>query len=287
MMSDKNSKPQDNVEEPRSPYEKAKGLVPLVFRVFIRTRLMQLGNRLTQLDRPLLANEYLRGAGIEIGALHAPLPVNRLTRVKYVDRLPVQGLRELYPELNSQEIVQTDILDDGQYLATIQDSSQNFVIANHFLEHCPNPLEALKNIHRVLCDGGVFFLALPDKRFTFDVDRPVTSFDHLLRDFEEGPEWSKRGHYEEWVNLVSKPAEQDAEAQIQDLMQKEVWIHFHVWTQVEMFELLANARKTLGLNFEIECFLKNDAECIFVLRKIASPADGLTTQQATDKLNTR
>jgi hypothetical protein len=51
-------------------------------------------------------------------------------------------------------------------------------------------------------------------------------------------------------------------------MRKETYIHFHVWTQYEMFELLATARKRLGLSFEIECFLKADAECIFILRKI-------------------
>ena len=111
-------------------------------------------------------------------------------------------------------------------------------------------------------------MALPDKRFTFDVERPVTDIDHVLRDFEEGPEWSKRGHYEEWVRIVGKLSDKEAEEQIQNLMRKECWIHFHVWTQYEMFELLEGARKRLGLNFEIECFLKSAGECIFVLRKI-------------------
>ena len=276
-MSDNNSNSQNVSEGSQGIYRKAKSLLPLNVRIFLRTRLLRLGNRLSQLDRPLLASKYLQGDGIEIGALHAPLQVGPAANVKYVDRLNVPELRKLYPELESYEIVQTDILDDGQYLATIGDESKDFVIANHFLEHCPNPLEALRNIHRVLKVGGLFFLALPDKRFTFDVDRPVTSFDHLLKDFQEGPEWSKRGHYEEWVNVVSKPPAEDAEAQMQDLMEKEVWIHFHVWTQSEMFELLANIRKTLGLNFEIECFLKNAAECIFILRKNNSLSDGGTT----------
>lgn len=267
-MSDKNSNQEQNSEASQGIYQKAKGILPLGARVFFATRLLNLGNRLTQLNRTLLSSKYLSGEGIEIGALHSPLQVNSSTKVKYVDRLTKPELRELYPELDTSNIVETDILDDGQRLGTIEDSSQDFVIANHFLEHCPNPLEALKNIYRVLKLGGVFFLALPDKRFTFDVDRPVTPFEHLLRDFEEGPEWSKRDHYEEWVRIISKLSDDEAEKAMQELMGKETWIHFHVWTQYEMFELLENARKQLGLSFEIECFLKSDIEGIFVLRKV-------------------
>jgi|SRR5687768_4776351 len=253
---------------PERLYQKAKHLLPLGARVLLANGVMDLGNSLTQMNRALLASKYLSGAGIEIGALHVPLKVGRSASVKYVDRLSKPELRKLYPELDAYDIVEPDILDDGQHLVTIEDLSQDFVIANHFLEHCPNPLGALKNIYRVLRVGGILFLALPDKRFTFDVDRPVTTFAHVLRDYEEGPEWSAPGHYEEWVRVVSKLSDEEAEKNIQELMGKEVWIHFHVWTQYEMFELLENARKKLGLSFEIECFLKADLEGIFVLRKI-------------------
>lgn len=274
-MSELKSNQQQNLPT-RSIYQNVKRLLPLSMRVFLASCRVALINRFAHLDRTLLSSKYLRGEGLEIGALHVPLTVSGAATVKYVDRLPLQELREMYPELQSYEIVEPDILDDGQNLGTIEDSSQDFVIANHFLEHCPNPLAALKNIHRVLRLGGVFFLALPDKRFTFDVDRAVTTFDHVLRDFEDGPEWSKQNHYEEWVSVVEKLSGQSAQEQIDNLMRKEAWIHFHVWTQREMFELLASARKKLGLSFEIECFLKSELECIFVLRKIAPvpEADG-------------
>ena len=279
-MADQNSNEETNRGLPRSIYQKAKGIVPLGARIFLARRLLNLGNRLTQLNRSLLSNKYLSGEGIEIGALHSPLQVNGSTKVKYVDRLTKPELQELYPELDAYEIVETDILDDGQHLNTIQDSSQDFVIANHFLEHCPNPLGALKTIYRVLKLGGVLFMALPDKRFTFDVERPVTDIDHVLRDFEEGPEWSKRGHYEEWVRIVAKLSDKEAEEQIQNLMLKEAWIHFHVWTQYEMFELLEGARKRLDLNFEIECFLKSGEECIFILRKIEPRSEGVAASDS-------
>jgi hypothetical protein len=68
--------------------------------------------------RETIARVYLRGNGIEIGALHHPLKVSRWARVKYVDRLSVPDLREQYPELDSEDLVNVDILDDGESLRT-------------------------------------------------------------------------------------------------------------------------------------------------------------------------
>lgn len=51
--------------------------------------------------REAIASRYLMGEGIEIGALHMPLRVPVTARVKYLDRLPLEGLRGHYPELTS------------------------------------------------------------------------------------------------------------------------------------------------------------------------------------------
>ena len=47
---------------------------------------------------------------------------------------------------------------------------------------------------------------MPDKRHTFDIDRPVTPIEHLFRDFDQGPDLSRRDHFEEWARLVDKVA---------------------------------------------------------------------------------
>jgi hypothetical protein len=90
--------------------------------------------------KPILARRYLHGSGLEIGALHRPLPVKQGTRVTYVDRLDQRGLRAHYPELASHEFVNVDIVDDGETLGSIAQESQDFIIANHCIEHCENPL---------------------------------------------------------------------------------------------------------------------------------------------------
>jgi SAM-dependent methyltransferase len=212
-----------------------------------------------------IAGRYLRGSGIEIGALHNPLDVPRSAHVRYVDHLPVDELRRHYPELASAPLVEVDVLDDGERLATIGDGTQDFVIANHFLEHCEDPLGALGNMIRVLRPGGVLYLAVPDKRYTFDAARPVTPTEHVLRDHREGPESSRRAHYEEWARLVDKVDEPEAHATA--LLERGYSIHFHAWTQAELLDLLRTAADELDLDFDIELMLKNRHEVIFVLRR--------------------
>jgi SAM-dependent methyltransferase len=223
---------------------------------------------LSRLDRESIVSQYIRGNGLEVGALHNPVRVPKSVNVCYVDRMTAAELRTHYPELASRTLVPVDIIDNGETLATIPDASQDFVIANHFLEHCQNPIGALKNMFRVVKAGGIVYLALPDKRFTFDANRPVTSFDHLLRDFTEGPSWSRKEHFLEWAALVEKQSGEEAVAlRAKELMQQDYSIHYHVWTQEAMFDFLLNLKRTCGFTFDVEAFLQNEGECIFVLRK--------------------
>lgn len=218
------------------------------------------------LDRKFVADTFIRGQGIEIGALHMPLLVPRAARVRYVDRLSVDDLRKQYPELKDQDLVQVAVIADGERLESIPASTEDFVIANHFIEHCQNPIGALRNMFRVLKPGGVLYLAIPDKRNSFDRDRPVTTLEHVMRDYQEGPSWSRRGHFEEWTRLVNKVQDDaEAEREIAQNMSTDYSIHYHVWTQAEMLELIVALRRMVS--FEVDLCLKNGPEVIFILRK--------------------
>ena len=228
----------------------------------------QPGGELTTIHhtREAVASVFLRGEGIEIGALHQPLRVPEAARVKYVDRMAVPDLKVQYPELASLPLVPVDFIDNGETLATIASASQDFAIANHFLEHCQNPFQTLQNFFRVLRPRGVIFMAVPDKRYSFDAARPCTTIEHLTRDYVEGPEVSKRAHFEEWSRLVNKrtdPALVDEE--VQHLINIDYSIHFHVWGAAELLEFLIALRAYVS--FEPELFLRNGPETLFVLRK--------------------
>jgi len=218
--------------------------------------------------RETIANVFLRGEGIEIGALHQPLRVPPSAHVKYVDRMTASDLRRHYEELGGYPLVETDVIDDGERLATFEACTQDFVIANHFIEHCQNPILTFQNLFRVLRVGGVLYLGVPDKRFTFDIDRPCTTIQHLIRDYEEGPAWSKRQHFDEWVKLVNKHTKSpEADEEIQRLIDMDYSIHFHVWGATELIEFIATLQKFV--RFELELFLRNGFETLAILRKVA------------------
>jgi SAM-dependent methyltransferase len=237
-----------------------------------------------ELTRERVAEMYLKGEGIEIGALHNALKTPQSARVRYVDRLSVAELKKQYPELEGEALVEVDILDDGERLEKIKDSSQDFVIANHFIEHCQNPIGALLNMFRTLKSGGILFLAIPDKRCCFDADRPVTSLEHIMRDFQEGPAWSRREHFEEWTRVVNKvQGDDEIEKQIDLIMKMDYSIHYHVWTPFEMLELILALRRMA--DFELEMYQRTDVEAIFILRKGSgkSNGDALAAESALKK----
>lgn len=234
----------------------------------LRFRLRRLVYPVALLDREILARHFISGEGIEIGGLHHPTRVK--ARVKYVDRLDDGGLSDHYPEWNDTATVHVDIVDDAQHLSTVPDASQDFIIANHVLEHCRDPLNALRNWFRVVRDGGILFFALPDKRRTFDRDREVTPLEHVVAHVAEGEGADDWHHYVDYARHVVKAAEPEVEAKARELVERNYSIHFHVWTQREMIELIEHARRHFDLRFDYAAVLEYGEETVFVLRKGAA-----------------
>jgi SAM-dependent methyltransferase len=137
------------------------------------------------------------------------------------------------------------------------------------MEHVEDPLRALKSIGRVLRPSGVAFLALPDKRFTFDIDRPVTPLEHIIRDHAEGPDWSAAQHYEEWVRCVDKLTGEAHQRKSSHMFRERTNIHFHVWDYPAMMELFAYVSRLPEIGLEVELSTRNGIEVIWILKKTA------------------
>jgi SAM-dependent methyltransferase len=217
--------------------------------------------------RLYLAQRYLKGSGIEIGALHSPIVVPAGAKVRYVDRLPVSQLRLQYPELKNDKLIDVDIIDNGETLETIESESLDFVIANHFLEHCENPIGAIKTFLRVLKKAGIVYLAVPDKRYTFDNNRHITKLDHIIKDYSEGADWSHQQHFREWNILVTKKFENDPDMNLNTLNDEGYSIHFHVWTYFEILELMIYLKRNLNFKLEVREFIFIGNQSIFILEK--------------------
>lgn len=225
--------------------------------------------------RQQFAEQFLWGEGLEIGALHQPLAVPPAAKVRYVDRMPVEELRNEYPELADWELTEVDVIDDGEFLSTVDAGSQDFIIANHFLEHCENPIGTIEAHLGKLKPGGVLFYAVPDKRFTFDFRRSPTPLEHVIADYEGAPDRSSREHYEEWAALVEDAGSGNGGRGVAEEVSKlarqleavDYSIHMHVWTQADFLQLILYCRDRVGEGFEVEAAARQGLEFIVVLRK--------------------
>lgn len=247
----------------------------------------------TQQVRELVAQSYIRGNGIEIGAFASPLSVPSEARVSYIDKNHVDAvaqpfcisgltLEDFGVDINS--IIKPDIVDDGETLAKVGDYSQDFVIANHVLEHFEDPIKGFKNMLRVLKHNGILYLSLPEMCRSFDRSRGQTSFEHIMRDYEEGPAWSRDQAYAEFAKIfvtngmdkglfekvsgIQRDAFENQQAQA--LNNVDFSIHFHAWTMDGMQDMFMQIKKRFNLAFETKLMLQNEDEVIFVFQKMVA-----------------
>jgi SAM-dependent methyltransferase len=229
-----------------------------------------------------LAYRYLSGDGIEIGAMHFPSPVHRGMHVKYVDNTSLEDSIAKFPELQGQNLVRPDYIEDGFELASFQPESQNFVIANHVLEHSPNPFRALSNWVRVLRPGGCLLVSVPLAAKCFDSGRIETSLEHLLQDFQSNPEQlASRNleHYLEWLT-VSEPAillasnpnfrmgsAIEIQRRAEELCRSQAEIHFHTFSTASFENILRHFAAISPAGLNLLCVMETGGEVAAVLKR--------------------
>jgi Methyltransferase domain len=119
--------------------------------------------------------------GLEIGALDLPLVEPGEGRCDFADFLTTEELRELAGRTagHSPEFVMpvTYNLRNGYDVIA---STYDWVAASHVVEHIPDLIGWFEALHSKLRDGGVVFLVVPDKRFTFDYHRRLTNLSDVV-----------------------------------------------------------------------------------------------------------
>ena len=124
--------------------------------------------------------------GIEIGASYAPiLPKSEGYDVFVIDHADQDQLRAKYGAMgvDTRRIEPVDAIDDGGEFTQLleEGKSFDFILASHVFEHLPDPIHFLQRCERALGDTGRLILLIPDRRFTFDYLRPVSTTGQLLR----------------------------------------------------------------------------------------------------------
>ena len=129
--------------------------------------------------------------GLEIGPLSRPLMTKEDVRadgeIFYLDHLSTENLRKKYADeesINIKDIVMVDyVCHDGDIVKAVDERKFDYIVASHIIEHAPNFLGFLSAMYNSLKPGGNCVLIIPDKRFTFDLPRPITTFGAVLENF--------------------------------------------------------------------------------------------------------
>lgn len=210
---------------------------------------------------------------LEIGALDAPTFERSNYDVKYLDHASKDELNRLSgsnPRYSLETLVDVDYVCPTPEYSSLVLEKFDLVVANHVIEHVPDTIRWLQEIHHILGEEGMLFLSIPDKRYTFDIARNNTNFIDLLKiydteskkpDFYQILEhfyyhktistkdaWS--GNVDEQIkqkrfdiNTALKVAKKHAEATYAD-------VHCHVFTADSFRELMADLTELKLLPFE-------------------------------------
>jgi SAM-dependent methyltransferase len=132
--------------------------------------------------------------GLEIGPLAFPRVRKEEGDVLYVDHTDAEGLRSKYADNpimqeHLDQIVDLDfVIGDSQGIheAVADQAPFDYVMASHLIEHIPDPVTWLLDIAKILRPGGILSLIIPDKRFTFDINRRTTEIGDLVDAYLRG-----------------------------------------------------------------------------------------------------
>lgn len=134
-------------------------------------------------------------------------------------------------------------ISEGMVLSDIKNQEYDFLLSCHNLEHLANPIKALIEWLRVLKNGGTILLVLPDKRYTFDRKREITSFAHLISDFKSDVDDTDLTHLNEILTLHDMDFDPDANDNYDAFKTrcenniKNRCLHHHVFDQPLLTEL--------------------------------------------------
>lgn len=156
-------------------------------------------------------------------------------------------------------------------LSMIADDTYDFVLSSHVVEHTTNPIQAMSEWKRVLKEQGTLVLIAPHMEGTFDRNRPVTTLEHMVSDFEQKMPETDTTHLPEILALhdMSRDPGAGSRAAFEQRCADNLTfrgMHHHVFDTARLMELVDH----MGLQITaVEAF--RPMNIVVVARK---PADG-------------
>jgi SAM-dependent methyltransferase len=157
--------------------------------------------------------DWSAGRGLEIGPLFDPVVHRFECDVRYVDVHAGPQLKEYYathPGVPVDDIVDPDfVLIGPEGTRTLVEAVEpaapfDWIVASHVIEHVPNLIGWLSEVSEILTENGQLVLAVPDRRFSFDADRPPTTVGEMLLAERQGDKIpSVRAIYDHYSRVVT------------------------------------------------------------------------------------
>ncbi len=119
---------------------------------------------------------------LEIGAWNNPLIKGK--NVKYFEAMDMEKIERISKDYgrDASTTPHIDFVSPTGDLGVI-DETFDIVASVHVIEHCPNLIEHLQNVSRILNAGGLYVLIVPDKRYCFDYYHAESTFSEVVDAF--------------------------------------------------------------------------------------------------------
>lgn len=225
--------------------------------------------------------------GLEIGPYNRPMVRKSEGPIVYMDYLSRADHVAADPEVDFlDEIPETDIIIKDNDYQKYTSLTFDYIIANHVAEHAPDFIGFLAMLSSMLKPNGILFMALPDKKFSFDRFRANTSLAHLLSDHLISPEMSMKEHLIEDLiyydrTSTGRPHDLSSRLTIAEVKKKmtqtpHYGLHCHVFQSETILETVLNPLTQLNcmglsvLEFS-EAHAERGGEMIILLQKKELP----------------
>ncbi|MEP0883663.1 class I SAM-dependent methyltransferase [Trichocoleus sp. ST-U3] len=203
-----------------------------------------------QLNRLQFLNNLVdleKSEGLEIGACDLPTVSKEVGNCEFADFRSAEEMIRLW-NLPPETVMPVKyILQRYSEVHTQINKKFDFVVLCHVIEHIPNVIGYIKDLHNLLKPGGVIIIACPDKRRTFDASRPSTTIEHLLDDYYNNCNYPSLEHILEFAKAASDDLRQKSIKSPKEFYE---WgcknfesgmadAHCHVWTDEEFFNQIS------------------------------------------------
>lgn len=248
--------------------------------------------------------------GLEIGAFNNPIVKKEDGCIRYVD---YETTEELLAKTKSsgwdarsiEKIVNVDFVWGEKSLKEITagDGPYDYAVASHVVEHVPDLIGWLREIHSVLKPEGILCLAIPDKRFTFDYNRRTTKISDIIDAYVKRSRKPSVGQvfdyyagldqawieYEEysWVHYGNHTSAEygDNENAIHDGKLKKAWdivkeahesmryvdVHCWIFTDISFLNLLADLNVLDLLDFKVAKIYETQGNEFLIIFQAVNP----------------